>query len=87
MQKQQDRCTTMHARMQAVAMYEEALSALPTCRMYSMYAAYLQDSLAEQAPDAQMQKEHVAESQQEVLRQLLQLCKRASEAGETSFGA
>lgn len=56
--------------LQAVGIYEEALAAVPTPRMFSLYATYLEDMLT-----------HDAQRQQELLQQLLQLCKRAFKAG------
>lgn len=56
---------------QAVGIYEQALAAVPTPRMFSLYATYLEDVLT-----------HDAQGQQDVLQQLLQLCKRAFQAGQ-----
>lgn len=59
-------------------MYEQALAAVPTARMFSMYATYLQDMLAQ---SSQPQQEKLSEGQVALVGQLLQLCKRAFHAG------
>ena len=69
---------TCNRVVQAVGVYEHALAALPTARMYSMYAAYLQDMLAQ---SSQPQQEELSEGQLALVQQLLQLCKRAFQAG------
>lgn len=67
-----------HMFLQAGVVYEEALAALPTARMYSMYATYLRDMLAQ---TSHPQQEALSEGQLALVQQLLQLCKRAFQAG------
>lgn len=64
---------------QATAVYEEAITAVSTARMYSMYAAFLQEQLEGQSSNAH--DEHVSSSQQDLQQRFLQLCKRAFKAG------
>lgn len=65
--------------LQAVGIYEDALTAVPTPRMFSLYAAYLEDMLTH---DDQTQQAQLSERQQDLLQQFLQLCKRAFQAGQ-----
>ena len=63
-------------------MFEDALIAHPTGRMYSLYSEYLQDCLTQQATPTQPQTDQLLPSQQATAEQLLQVYKRAFEAGE-----
>lgn len=62
-------------------MYEEALKAHPTGRMYSLYAQYLQDSCVPQSSDPQAQDDELLQSHQATLQQVLNLYKRAFQHG------
>lgn len=67
---------------QVVMVFEDALKAHPTGRMYSLYSEYLQDCLSQQSALPQPQDDQLSPEQQATAEQLLQLYKRASEAGE-----
>ena len=67
---------------QVVIIFEDALKAHPTGRMYSLYSEYLQDCLSQQSAPPQSQDDQLAPEQQATAEQLLQLYKRAYEAGE-----
>lgn len=64
--------------LQAVGVYEDALAAVPTARMFSMYATYLQDRLSQSSPP---QPGKLSKGQAALVQQQLQLCKRAYQAG------
>ncbi|KAL3138255.1 hypothetical protein ABBQ32_006073 [Trebouxia sp. C0010 RCD-2024] len=63
---------------EAVGVYEDALAAVPTARMFSMYATYLQDRLSQSSPP---QPGKLSKGQAALVQQQLQLCKRAYQAG------
>lgn len=67
---------------QVVIIFEDALKAHPTGRMYSLYSEYLQDCLSQQSAPTQAQDDQLSPEQQATAEQLLQLYKRAYEAGE-----
>lgn len=68
---------------QVVIIFEDALKAHPTGRMYSLYSEYLQDCLSQQqSAPTQPQDDQLSPEQQATAEQLLQLYKRAYEAGE-----
>lgn len=65
-----------------MVVFEEALIAHPTGRMYALYSEYLQDCLSQQSTTTQPEVGQLLPSQQATAEQLLQVYKRASEAGE-----
>lgn len=67
---------------QVVIVFEDALKAHPTGRMYSLYSEYLRDCLSQQSAAPQPQDDQLSPEQQATAEQLLQLYKRAHEAGE-----
>ncbi len=62
--------------------FEAALKAHPTGCMYSLYSEYLRDCLLQQSAATQPQDDQLSTAQQATAEQLLQLYKRAYEAGE-----
>ncbi|KAL0037943.1 hypothetical protein WJX79_006505 [Trebouxia sp. C0005] len=71
---------------QVVIVFEDALKAHPTGRMYSLYSEYLRDCLSQQSAAPQPQDDQLSPEQQATAEQLLQLYKRAHEAGAAEEG-
>ncbi|DBA99850.1 hypothetical protein WJX77_002505 [Trebouxia sp. C0004] len=71
---------------QAVIVFEDALTIHPTGRMYSLYSEYLRDCLSQQSAAPQPQDDQLSPEQQATAEQLLQLYKRAYEAGSAEEG-
>ncbi|KAL0051659.1 hypothetical protein WJX82_011535 [Trebouxia sp. C0006] len=71
---------------QVVMVFEDALKAHPTGRMYSLYSEYLQDCLSQQSASTQPQDDQLSPEQQATAEQLLQLYQRAYEAGAAEEG-
>jgi len=65
-----------------VTVFQDALKAHPTGRMYSLYSEYLQDCLSQQSAATQPQDDQLSPEQQATAEHLLQLYKRAYESGE-----
>ena len=73
-------CNLFTICWQAVQVFEQAVKAQPTGRMFSLYASYLQDCLEQDTPQ-QPANAQPSVSQQATLHSLLQLYKRTHSAG------